>query len=204
MKTLTEELTGETIDSTLFFQLLNIARVKREMLRPWQVLIKEDATKTTASGDTFETSKALPTDFSRIMPWTKTRPQMVLVSGDDELDYRQIAFGLRFMKRNVAGFFVIDLQNDLFFLTGSQSTAYTIHLFYLFNQADITTSSQNWLFPDEFHPLLPFDVARTYKGGIDYDDINARMVRQHNVDIEDIESAMNLWDSQLSLSSLGT
>lgn len=203
MKTFTEELLGDTIDDVIFYQLANIARQKRENLRPWQILITEDTTKTANSGDDHTTSKALPTDFSRMFPWTSRRPQMVLVSGDNDIDYREIAFGLRYARRNTPRLFVIDHKNSLYFLLGSQDQAHTIHLFYLSNQSDIS-ATQDWNFPAQFHALIPFDVAAMYKGGIDWDTINARMVQQHNIDIREIEHSMVMWDAQLAVSTLGT
>src|SRR5687767_13681421 len=61
--TMTNSLVDDTIDSTLFYQLLNVAKNRREDMRPWQFLKKLNSSLTAATGDTYQTAKALPADW---------------------------------------------------------------------------------------------------------------------------------------------
>jgi len=201
MKTFTTSvLGGEELGDTLFDTLLNSVRSNRENERPWRKLVKEDSSKTATSSNVFTTAHSLPSDFRRALP----RRAVVLVSttdSNDFLEYEEVLFENRFQRQNSSGFFFIDHANNNLHLAGTLDKSYVIHLFYIYNPGDITNSNA-WPFPSEFHPILPYDIAAVHKGGIDYDDTNARMAPEDRAAARAIHNAMIKWDTELMLTSL--
>lgn len=193
---LTNSIVEDTIDETLFYQLLNVARNKREDMRPWAFLIKADSTKTASPGDTYATSKALPSDFRR---------DVKLCVGTD-LEYSPIPFMEQHLYRNAAGRYFIDLANSVYYLTGSVNAAKTIYLYYLKTTTDFTVATKNTagvcVWPDRFQPLLAFDVAAMFQGGVDYDDVSARMSPFNRAMAKEIDEAMVTWDDALRLRTM--
>jgi hypothetical protein len=52
----------------------------------------------------------------------------------------------------------------------------TLYNDHIKDSADITNDdSSSWVFPSWSHALLGFYAIGLYKGGVDFDDINARM-----------------------------
>jgi len=190
----TDLLGGAELGDTLFYQLLNIAKNNREGLRPWIILRAEDSEETASSGDTFETMKDLPSDFRR----TLTRDTMVLRAGESILRYTQIPFSSRQIDRKRNQVFYIDLANSQYALCGSVSKTHVIYLYYIKKSTDIEEATE-WVFPSEYHPILAFDVAVMHKGGIDFDDINARMAQYNGLDARMIERMMIKWDNEMQL-----
>src|SRR3990167_10870978 len=96
LKTFCENLLdGDTIDTDYFYNLLDVARVKVEAERNWKVLEKEDTSQTANVGDTFLTTKTLPTDFASTINLFTAR-----ADGSGELHYSPIGFNKRYFHRN--------------------------------------------------------------------------------------------------------
>lgn len=205
LKEFTENiLDGETLGDTLFGQLVNIARVRRENMRKWQILVKEDSSNQVTSATTYETNISLPSDFRRMYRNPK-RPALILVStsnANDVLKYEELPLQMRRMNKDKPGFFVVDHLNSRLHVLGTVSGTYTMYLYYIHDPTDIDSDTQ-WIFPSEFHPILGFDVAAMHRGGIDFDDINARLAENNRADAAAIWDAMVKWDDQLARSALG-
>jgi hypothetical protein len=198
---LTFLLGGEQIDEDSFYQLLDICRGNREMMRPWCVLKKVDTTQTMSPSDTFRTAKTLPEDFRRTLDQNTMQPYdpTAGTTGDVYDYYAEVPFEEQLNYKDANAFF-IDYANNLFYVCGTCSKQLTIYFFYIADYGPIT-SSTSWLkFPGLFAPILAFDVAVMYKGGVDYDAINARMAEYNGMDAKKIEQAMEKWDNQLALS----
>lgn len=201
----TELLAGRAMGETFFYQMLNMARSKREGMRPWMVLRKIDSSKTISSGDSIEDTKTLPTDFRRTYNQKRAngvRAPLILTSGNIIRYVQQIPFGTQYEHQDISDRFFVDVANSTFALTGTRDRSYTARLSYIYNPGNITASANDWVFPDEYHPILAFDVAITQKGGVDYDEINARMVAFHGADIRELDSAIVKWDDELQRSEL--
>src|SRR5687767_9057010 len=118
----TEELLDDgdlTIDA--FLILANVAKNRREDMRPWQYLKKLDQTKTASVGDTYLTTKALPADF---------RLDYKMFVGTDR-EYLPVPFEQQHLFKNSPGRYFIDLGAETYSLTGSVSQSSTIYLFYI-------------------------------------------------------------------------
>ena len=195
----TELLGGKTLDVTLFYQLLNMAKNRREAMRPWVILRKVDSSLTVAGGDGITNTKALPTRF--IKPYSLRRPDgsrtpVVLRTGDSVLYVSQIQFGSEQERRDDTDLFFIDLANNRYAFTGIRDQSYTIYFSHLAFSVEIT-AQVDWVFPSQFHPILAFDVAVSQKGGIDWDELNARMAQYNGQDTQQVWSAMVMWDTDL-------
>ena len=193
----TSLLDGEELGQTAFLNLVNVVKNNRERIRPWRYLLTEDSSETASAGDTYETEKDLPSLFRRTLP----RNTMVLKRGDTVLEYSQIPFSQKIQYRESCQRFYIDYKNSKFYLCGEIDGAYTIHLFYIAKSADIKWATE-WIFPEEFHPMLAFDVAVLHKGGIDYDLINERMARILGFTAESLTRSMIFWDDELQRAEL--
>lgn len=206
MKTFTENiLDGVIIGETFFDNLLAAAKSRREAMRPWQQLVTEDGSNTAGAGTTFETNFSLPTTF-RIPYGNLRRAPMVLVetsNADNYLEYQQSAFQQRRINKNKARMFVIDMVNSRFHLLGpALGATYTIYLYFIADSAAIADSA-DWVFPSRFHPLLCFDVAAMFRGGVDYDDINARLSEDNRAEARALWTAMVFWDDDLARKNTG-
>jgi len=190
------DIAQDTIPETLFYQLLNVARNKREDSRPWQMLMAVDSTKTASVGDTYATSKALPTAFRR---------DVKLMVGTD-FEYLPVPFMEQHLYRNASMRYFIDLANSVYYLTGSVNAAQTIYMYYLKTTTDFTSANASTagicVWPERFQPIMAFDVAAMYQGGVDFDDVSARMSPFNRAMAKELNDAMIDWDNQLKLRSM--
>lgn len=205
MKILTEQildLSTGSLDEDLFDDLLEGARVLVEESRDWRQLVKEDSSQTANAGDDHTTSKGLPADWRRFVRRTEKQPQMLLVSGNSVVEYQGRPFAQRFVIKNVPGFFVADVANSVFYLTGGAGKSYTIHQYYIYDPGQITDANE-WPFPSRFHRILPYLVASMHSGDVDYDDVNSLLSRNQNARGMAMYKAMVSWDTRVALSEVG-
>lgn len=208
-------LDGDEISTTTFETLINMAKLKRESKRDWQVLKKKSAAFSITPSTTNSTAFTLPSDFLRCLKNTKYSSAMVLLNsaGKKTGDAVEVLFERQYDYMDTPGYFFVDFPNRSFYLTGNPvvSEARTAYMFYIKSSPAITyvpEAGQGWdAFKDattgmDFSPILAYDVAKMQKGDIDFDDINARMVQFMNVSIDDLEFAMNVWDDRMKLSAL--
>jgi hypothetical protein len=189
---------GLAIEQTLFYTLLNIARINREMARPWRKLVKLDTSNTALPSDTYLTSKTIPSSFLRLSNHGTIR----LFDGvNDFLNYSEVPFETWIEHKDDTNSFWFDHANMKFYLGGVTDKTYTIYIPYIGDSGDIT-SSTSWVFPSVFHPILAFDVVAMYKLGIDYDDINARQGDSNARTAEIIFKSIEKWDSELARQSV--
>jgi hypothetical protein len=97
--------------------------------------------------------------------------------------------------------YFVDVAGGNYYLTGSVGVSSTIYNFYLKTTDDIATAT-SWVAPSRFHPLLAYDVAGFVMGGIDADDIYARMAPYQRAAALELERAMIAWDTALKLRSM--
>jgi len=179
------------LDIDNFLILLNVAKDRREEMRPWQYLKKLDSSKTASVGDTYQTAKTLPTDWRR--------DYRLLVGTDTE--YLPVPYEEQHLYRNAAHRYFVDVAGDNYYLTGSVNTSKTIYNFYIKTTSDITAST-SWVAPSRFHPVLAYDVAGFVMMGMDADDIYARMSPEQKAAARLLDQAMIAWDTQLKLRSM--
>ncbi len=209
-KTQFEELNGgRSINETLFYQFLNLFKNYIEGLRPWVILRKQDSSIMVNQNTSVSTANSLPSDFKRpynVMRSDGTKGALMLkTSGNARLYPTQIQFGRQQEYNDSSGYWYLDLAASKFYLTGpagSYPQSYTAYLNYICKSADITKTT-SWVFPEEYHGILPELVAELQKAGIDYDEINARQVLENNKVAQMILQAMIMWDDSLQRAELG-
>lgn len=194
----TDLLDGREIGTTFFIQILNMQKRIREQSRPWVILRAEDGSNSVTTGNTYKTAHTLP---ERFMRFYGEYPIKIVDSAENVQDeFYERGYNMRRKMKDHNGIFFVDYANDNLYLSGSISKAGTMYIDFIQASADFTNGgSEEWPFPENFHPLLAFDVAITQKGGVDYDDIHARMVQYHGIDVRALENAMNMWDAQLQV-----
>jgi hypothetical protein len=196
---------GATISDTLLLQYLNLAKALVEQMRPWMILRKTDTSKSVTSGNTWQTAIDLSgiTDFSRFYE-TDTSAPIKLFDGINRIEpYRQVPWDQRLYYKDVPNTFVFDEANKQLYLNGIVSFAGTLYIDYIQNSADITNDdSSSWIFPSWAHPLLGFYAVAINKGGVDYDDINARMAPDNRAQAQQIINMLSSWDNAKQQSAL--
>lgn len=184
LKTFTESiLDGQTIDDDFFYQLLNIAKTKLEEQRVWQYLKKLDSSNTVSS-----TAITLPSDFSQ--------DYRVLIGTNSE--YLPVPFEEQHIYARSSGRYFIDWSALTLKLLGTNIPSQTVYLYYKKFTPDITASTSP-VFPSRFHPLLGYYVASYYQGGVDSDDIFARMSPVNRVAAMELQRSMETWDSSIAM-----
>ena len=197
LKTFVEEgLDTGTINETWFYQALNVAKTKLEEIRNWKILEKVDASKTALSSDTFLTTKALPTRFALDIELF-----VIDSTGASPIYYTPIPSSRKYLYQNSSNVYYVDLANNVFALCGKVNGSKIINLVYKESSADIDESS-SWSFPSRFHPILGFMVGEMYRGGSDWDKINAQNLIQNRKDAMDLYDAMVAWDDSLKAREL--
>lgn len=200
--TLCDEINGgAAIGDTLKFQLLNIARALVEQRRPWMVLRNTDTSKSVTTASTWQTAIDLSTitRFSRLYGDEPIK----LFDGVNRIEpYRQVPWPARLSYFLNPNSFVLDQANKLLYLNGNVTFAGTLYVDYLKDSADITDSdTSTWSFPSWSHGLLAFMAVGMHKGGVDYDDINARMSPDNRAQAEQIVRMLESWDNEQQLSA---
>lgn len=203
----TNILSGKSMDSDLFYQLLNIAKNRREMMRDWAKLRTLSNSITFSASDTYLTGKTLPDRFLRIYTAfdrdTGASNGVFIVTTDgSQLFLKPIKQAEAYAYRNTQGYYYIDSKNGTICRTGN--TSGTLYMYYLQGTVDVDAqSTEIWDFPSYSDALLAFDVAIDQKGGIDWDTVNANQVPYNQRKLQQIEMNLATWDAQMQQAELG-
>lgn len=208
LATFAEEINGgASIGATLLEQLLNMAKALIEQRRPWMVLRATDTSKTVTTGNTWQTAIDLSTiaRFNRFYESADTAP-IILFDGTNRYQpYRQVPFEQRLLYKDVPHTFVSDEANKTLYLNGTVPFAGTLYINHIKDGADIDIddgSASAWAFPSWSHPLLAFYAVGIHKGGIDFDDINARMAPDNRAQAVALLQMLETWDSEKQLQAV--
>lgn len=189
----TNEVEDE-LDTGYMYQLLNDAKDEIESLLVWEWLKKEH-TFTRNSGDTIDTTYALPT------PTGGTFYIPISVFDTSYLEYNLIPIEQKMLYFNANYSFYIDYQAQVMHFTGICGGTTTMHLFYQMFSDDIT-STTSWAFPSKFHSILPLKMAQMYYAA-DGGEKSMAWDDRWGKYYEDKLGQMVLWDSQLKLRARG-
>ncbi len=190
-----EAIVGETIDETLALSIINHFKDLVEMEIDY-FLVKEDATKTRLSSDTYLTAKALPIDF--------LRPKEVYLgnaAGNQSDPLIEIPFTQRRRLKDVAERYYIDYQAGNFHITGSYAETYTIYFYYIY-QTDAITISTSPVWPAKFHRLLVFLLSKYYRSGVDFDEILIKQAVADNAEATVLYTNFLNLDAQIKLKQI--
>lgn len=196
-------VSGFSIDSVLFYQMLNTARIRREMMRAWMVFRKYQYTQTVnAQGASLSmpppASLQIPTDFM----FFSRDGEITLYNSSGQFEtYLEIPLNLAIPYLQASNMFFMDYNAGLIYLMGAIAANYTAFIQYQANLGDITATTTWQNVPTAFQMILAYDVAAMYRLGIDYDDINARNAERNAQDAELLYGAMVQWDDNRQRSS---
>lgn len=195
----TELLDGFEMNDTLFGILLSAAQTYYENRRPWVWLRAEDTSANVSTSDTFETAKQLPTDFGR---WYTRFPIVLTDSLNTPQRYlSEVPIDRKTAFKSNSGRFYCDYRNGTLYICGTASQQLTVRQYYLMRPERIANDNE-WVFPEDYHQILPFTVAAFHKYGIDYDIVNAKQGDEHVRIAQMLYSSMEEWDETLALSAL--
>lgn len=191
------------MDTTTFYLMLNVARIRREMQRSWMNLRKYDYSQTLSPQNASiifpPTAKLnVPTDFL----FLSKDGEITLYNDNNQYEtYTEIPMNIAIPNMQMNNqFFIYHALAFIYFL-GNISTQYKAFIPYQANFGNIA-SATTWVnIPQIFHMILAFDVAAMYRLGISYDDINARNADDNNRQAELLFQAMSAWDDNLQRSS---
>jgi hypothetical protein len=200
LETFCEEINGgASIGSTVLFQFINLAKAMVEQTRPWMALRYTDMSKSVAAGNTWQTAIDLST-IARLNRFYGDTP-IKLFDGANGIQYfRQVPFDKRLEHRNTPNTFVYDEANKTLYLNGTVQFAGTLYIDHIKDSPEITDDdSSSWIFPSWAHPLLGFYAVAINKGGVDYDDINARMAPDNRAQAKVITDRLEWLDNEKQL-----
>ncbi len=204
-------LAGEGIAQVYALQLINLARIRIEGLRPWKVLSTKDNSQTVSPATLYTTPIPLPSitggapaDFVRFLgESTLSEGSVVLFDGNTDVQYiTQIPIENILANKDQYGSVAVDYGGGNMYFTGLIPKNYTVYQYYIGDFGDITVSTAWLRFPKRFWAALAFDAANHWRLGTDYDDVNARNATDNGKMAAELLEAMRLWDSELSIASV--
>jgi hypothetical protein len=201
LATLAEEINGgASIGDTLLEQLLNMAKALVERRRPWMVLRSTDTSKSVTTANTWQTAIDLST-IARFNRFYGEDPIQLFDGTRTIARYRQVPWNMRLQYKDASNTFVYDEANKMLYLNGTVPFAGTLYIDHIKDGADIDIISDDsaWAFPSWSHYLLPFLAVGIHKGGIDFDDINARMAPDNRAMADSILDRLEVWDNEKQL-----
>jgi hypothetical protein len=204
LSTFIDELNGgDSIGSTLKFQLVNAFKAILEQERPWMVLRKTDTSKTVTTASTWQTAIDLST-LTRFNRFYGEKPIRLFDGNQTVVRYREIPFDDRLEYLNASQTFVYDEANQNLYLNGLVPFAGTLYIRHLITSAalDANSAATVWPFPSWGHAILGFGAVAMHKGGVDYDDTTARQLLQNNSDALRILQALHRWDDEKQLAEV--
>jgi len=186
---------GDEIASILALSLINIAKAIVEHEREWVVLRTTSSMSVAAGSDTLDLSSMKIDRFRGNYP--------VVLSDGSRTDR------FRIVQANTP----LDLLGDEFAaaydpamhqITLKRSFAGTLYVTHMIDNDDITTDTTWQRFPSWVCPLLAYMAVAMHKGGIDFDDQNARMASYNSTDAMRFYSMLTRWDNEMQLQMIGT
>ena len=187
---------GEDIGDDNILSLINQAKDVVEAERPWMKLRTFDDSISFYSSEGIDSPKDLPTGFLR----TFGKYPLVLYSGSDYLEFVEIPMEERRKYSSSPYYFYIDHRNNKLYISGGLSGSYSSDFFYLKKSDDIAVNT-SWIFPTFAHVLLAIEAVKIYRGEIDYDSVNEKMIAYGMQRMDKIESSLVMWDANLQISS---
>lgn len=204
LSTFIDELNGgASIGETLKFQLVNAFKAMLEQQRPWAILRKTDTSKTVATSNTWQSAIDLST-LSNFNRFYGPSPVRLFDGNQTVVRYRQVPFAERLENLNASNTFVFDAPSKSLYLNGIVPFSGTLYIRHLVTSADCSANSgaTDWPFPSWAHAILGFGAVAMHKGGVDYDDVNARQLVQNNADAIRILNALEKWDDEIQLNEV--
>lgn len=197
---LTEDILDEDISEEAAARFLSSAKNEIERNEKPYILMNEDTSKTRASGDTYTSFKALPTDFRQMIElYVGTTPGLP--------PYIEIPFYKRHQYRLANFRYYIDHKNSQFAICGTAGASETIRQVYLIKTDDITSATitggaaATIVWPAELRELVAWKAAEIISRASDLgaDDLSFRMGAEQLRRYEELMRSFRNWDQDLKL-----
>jgi hypothetical protein len=180
---------SDKLDSDFELQLVNDAKNALETELQLEITKKLSSSGSTTAGQTYTTSRALPSDF--FLPLT------IYVGTDPQ---SPVPFEHQQFYRDSSGRYWIDLANNVYYLAGTQGSAQTIYFYYQYQTTDLTVlTSPVW--PTRFHSIIPLEMARLY-WQIDQGEKNRAWTIEYQTEYMRWKRLMQDWDAKLKLNAI--
>ena len=181
------------LDSSVFNNLLDIAQMQVEGIRPWIILQTEDDSQSVSAGDT--SAKRLPADFL-LWPYESS---VQLIDAQNNASYLlEVPYSERAKYRQTPGRFCVNYSTNEVFILGNLTQSYTVRQNYVKSSTLVSTSdSSSWVFPSRYHNILPQMIVSFWRKGVDYDIFNSVMGDEATRVAQAILDVMTRWDSSL-------
>lgn len=190
-----EELTGESLSDESACRLITQAKNKVEADLKLEILKAVDSSQTASVGDSYLTMKTLNSNV-RI-------PLKVVVNN---ITHFPCSFVNREAFRFAARRYYIDWKNRQFALTGRIATAGTIYMYYLSKTPDVTVDDLEdatiIVWPDEFKPLIAYEMAAIQQGNIDADAVSIEISPKQKAEAQAIKDSFIAWDADIKLAAM--
>ena len=190
-----QTIVDDAPDTTATDILMDMAYTQVNEERPWAFLLKLDTSITHSPGNTWLTTKTLPTDFAR--PYKA-------YGGASDNEYEPIPFERSLQYVNASNKFTIDMANLQMRLFGSPSSALTMYFWYLYTPTSLIglstaqkASATTIVWPKRFCPVLAFKMAEIYFGGMDADSVTRQMSPFQRRAYTELKAAMVKWDNSI-------
>lgn len=189
---------GRALDDVTFYTLANLSRATWEGKRPWRQLLTVDSSNTSDASGTFATPYTLPARFAV----ASNRKPLTLTNGTTRIEYIEVPLEDFDERRYESGLFAIDLAQGEYYLSGSVPQGTWTHKFNYARRSPLIAADTEWVFPDDYHPYIAFEVAVMDQLGIDYDDTNARQGAPNASRADMLLQVAIRWDDALMRSAL--
>lgn len=199
-------LGGEGINQAYALQLINIARIRFEAMRPWKHLSTKDTSQVVTGSNTYKNPFPLPDNFQRYLGESELSEGAIkLFDGNNNIQYlTEVPIESILEYKNEFGRFAVDYFNKQFFITGVVPGTFNIQEYFIFDNNDIKVNTTWDHIPKRFHPILAFDAACRWRLGTDYDDVNARNADDNGKMVAMILESMSSWDTELAIAAVNS
>lgn len=199
LETQLDNIIDDDLDRDFLFQLLSSAKNELERIHKPLYLEDIDATKTRDAGDTYLTTKALPSDFREMRKvYVGTR------------EYFSVPFIKRIRYKDSPRKFYINHRDSVLGICGVAGMAETITMHYLVKTPDLTQATADagdttLLMPSDFHDMLPFKAAEIHYFGTDagVDDISNKLGVGAGNRYREVLHAFTNWIADQKLAEMG-
>jgi hypothetical protein len=180
---------SDALDSDFELQLVNDAKNAIETELQLEITKKLNSSGSVTAGQTYTTSRALPSDF--FLP-------LVIYVGTTP--YYPVPFERQQEYQSVSGYYWIDVANSNYYLSGTQGQSATIYFYYQYETPDIAVGTSP-VWPDRFHTLIPLEMARQY-WQIDQGERNRSWDDKYGADYIRWKRLLTDWDHKLKLNAI--